>query len=84
MICGTDLDLLQFMQVFMRNEGERTESKCRKDDHDLWYGPRPPAVHASFHAPSVAMEWVATASSATAATLGAQETQWSQALDKGP
>ena len=32
------------------NEGERTESKCRKDDHDLWYGPGPPAVHASFHA----------------------------------
>ena len=23
--------------------GERTESKCRKDeDYDLWYGPRPP------------------------------------------
>ena len=26
------------------SEGERTESKCRKDkDHDLWYGPGPPA-----------------------------------------
>ena len=26
------------------NGGERTESKCRKDkDHDLWYGPGPPA-----------------------------------------
>ena len=26
------------------NGGERTESKCRKDeDHDLWYGSRPPA-----------------------------------------
>ena len=26
------------------NRRERTESKCRKDkDHDLWYGPGPPA-----------------------------------------
>ena len=26
------------------NGGKRTESKCRKDeDHDLWYGPGPPA-----------------------------------------
>ena len=27
------------------NGGERTQSKCRKDeDHDLWYAPGPPAV----------------------------------------
>ena len=26
------------------NRGERAESKCWKDeDHDLWYGPGPPA-----------------------------------------
>ena len=43
------------------NGKERTESKCRKDeDHD----------QASFHGPSVALEWAATASSATAASTG--------------
>ena len=64
-MCQEALDL-------KRNNGEeRTESKCWKDeDHDLRYGPGLPAVQASFHAPSVALEWAATASSATAASTG--------------
>ena len=51
------------------NGKERTESKCRKDkDHDLWYGPGPPAEFGQvsmcrFHALSVALEWAATAAS---------------------
>ena len=40
-------------------------------------------LQASFHALPVALEWAATASSATAA-LGAQEMQWVKVLDKGP
>ena len=53
------------------NGEERTESKCRKDkDHDLWYGTTSCRVQASFHAPSVALEWAATASSAMAASTG--------------
>ena len=49
--------------------GERTESKCRKDeDYDLWYGPRPSTEFRSFHVPSVTLEWAATAFSATAAS----------------
>ena len=37
-MCQKALDLER------RNGGERAESKCRKDkDHDLWYGPGPPA-----------------------------------------
>ena len=48
------------------NGKERTESKCRKDkDHDLRYRP---GVQVSFHAPSVALEWASTASSAIAAS----------------
>ena len=39
---------------------------------------------ASFHAPSVALEWAATASSAMAASTGAQEMQRAQALEKRP
>ena len=30
------------------NGGERTESKCRKDDHDLWYRPGSPAEFSEF------------------------------------
>ena len=41
-------------------------------------------VQVSFHVPSVALEWAATASSAMAASMGAQEMQWAQALDKRP
>ena len=41
-------------------------------------------VQASFHALSVALEWAATASSAMAEALGAQEMQWAQALEKRP
>ena len=53
------------------NGGERTESKCRKDeDHDLWYGPGRLAEQASFHVLSVALEWAATASSAMTASTG--------------
>ena len=56
-----------------RSNGEEgTESKCRKDkDHGLsawdWTSCR---VLASFHAPSVALEWAATASSAMVASTG--------------
>ena len=47
-----------------RSDGEeRTKSKCKKD----WTSCR---VQASFHAPSVALEWAATASSAMAASTG--------------
>ena len=54
-----------------RSNGERSESKCRKNkDHDMWYGPAPPAEFRCFHVPSVALEWAATASSATAASTG--------------
>ena len=42
----------------------------------------PHRVQASFHAPSVALVWAATASSAMAASMGAQEMQWAQALEK--
>ena len=66
------------------NGGERTESKCRKDeDHDLWYGPGPLA---DFRRVSMCLshwngqqqhllQWLQV--------LGAQEMQWVQAL-KGP
>ena len=74
-MCQEALDLER------RNGEERTESKCRKDkDHDLRYRTGPPAefrrvsmcrlLHSSFHAPSVALEWAATASSAMAASTG--------------
>ena len=53
------------------NGGERTESKYRKDkDQDLWCGPGPPAEFRRFHAPSDALVWAATASSAMAASTG--------------
>ena len=46
------------------NGGERAESKCRKDEtHDLWAWTSY-RVQASFHVPSVALEWAATACSA--------------------
>ena len=68
------------------NKEERTESKCRKDeDHDLWYGPGPPAefrlvsmrqlLHWSGQQQYL-LQWLQA--------LGAQEMQWAQALDKGP
>ena len=57
-------------------------------------GTGPPAEFRRFHVPSVALEWAAKASSAMAAStgctrnavgsLGAQEMQWAQALEKGP
>ena len=53
------------------NEEERTENKYRKNkDYDLRYGTGPPAEFRSYHAPSVALEWAATASSAMAASTG--------------
>ena len=58
--------------------GERTESKCRKDeDHDLWYGLGPLA---EFRRVSMChlSHWSGQQ------VLGAQEMQWSQALDKWP
>ena len=64
-MCQESLDLER------SNGGERTESKCRKDeDHDLWYRPGSPAELASFHVTSVALEWATTASSAMAASTG--------------
>ena len=41
-------------------------------------------VQASFHAPSVALEWAATASSAMAASTGCKEMQWLKRLTKDP
>ena len=67
------------------NGGEKTESKCRKDkDHDLWYGPGPPAE----------FRWVSMCCLShwsglqqhflqLLQALDAQEMQWTQALDKG-
>ena len=53
------------------NGGERTKSICRKDkDHDLWYGPGPPAEQQHLLQGLQA--------------LGAQEMQWAQVLDKDP
>ena len=54
------------------NGKERTEGKCRKDeDHDLRYGPGPPAEFKRVSmGRSVALEWAATASSAMAASTG--------------
>ena len=53
------------------NGKERSESKCRKyKDHDLRYVPGPPAEFRRVQAPSVALEWAATAYSATAARTG--------------
>ena len=52
------------------NGEERIESKCRKDeDHDLRYGPGPPA---EFRRVSMRclLHWAATASSAMAASTG--------------
>ena len=68
------------------NGKERTVSKCRKDeDHDLWYGPGPPAE----------FRWVSMRCLShwsgqqqhllhRLQALGAQEMQWAQVLDKGP
>ena len=75
------------------NVGERTESKCRKDeDHDLWYGPGP---FAEFR--RVSMCQLSSIGCHVCCSggqqqhllqrlqaLGAQEMQWAQALDKGP
>ena len=68
------------------NRGERTESKCRKDeDHDLWYGPGPLAEYRPVSKCRLShwngqqqhlLQWHQA--------LGAQEMQWAQALDKGP
>ena len=68
------------------NGVERTESKCSKDeDHDLWYRLGPPAEfrRVSMHRLShwsgqqqQLLQWLQT--------LGAQEMQLAQALDKGP
>ena len=68
------------------NGGERTVSKCRKDeDHDMRYGTGPPAEfrRVSMHRLSLwsgqqqhLLQWLQV--------LGAQEMQWAQALDKRP
>ena len=67
------------------NGGERTECKCRKgEDHDLWYGPGSPAEFRRIFMRSLShwsgqqqhlLQWLQA--------LGAQEMQWTQALDKG-
>ena len=77
---------LQALDLERNNEGERTESKCRKDeDHDLWYGPGPLAefmclsmchlLHWNGQQQHL-LQWLQV--------MGAQEMQWAQALDKGP
>ena len=70
----------------LSNGKERTESKCRKDeDHDMWYGPGPPAEFRRVSMRRLShwsgqqqhlLQW--------GQALGAQEMQWTQALDKGP
>ena len=62
------------------------EGKCRKDkDHDLWYGPLPPA---EFRRVSILRlsHWSGQQQHLLQRlqALGAQEMQWAQALDKGP
>ena len=68
------------------NGGERTESKCRKDeDHDLLYRPGPPAEFRR-----VSMRCLSHWSGQQQhllqrlQALGAKEMQWAQVLDKGP
>ena len=79
-MCQKTLDLERI------NGKERTESKCRKDDdHDLRYGPGPPAefrlvsmrrlLHWSGQQQHF-LHWLQA--------LGAQEMQWAEALDRGP
>ena len=68
------------------NGEERTERKCRKDkDHDLRYGPGPPAEFMRVSMRCLShwsgqqqhlLQWLQA--------LGAQEMQWAQALEKGP
>ena len=68
------------------NGRERTESKCRKDEtHDQRYRPGPPAefrqvsmCHLSNWSGQLRrlLQWLQA--------LGAQEMQWTQALDEGP
>ena len=68
------------------NGEERTESKCRKDkDHDLRYRTGPPAEFRRVSLRCLShwsgqqqhlLQWLQA--------LGAQEMQWSQALEKGP
>ena len=68
------------------NGKERTESKCRKDeDHDLWYGPGPPAefrqvsMHRLSHWSGQQQHFLQRLQA-----LGTQDMQLAQALDKGP
>ena len=64
------------------NGGERTESKCRKDEaHDLWYRPGPPAEFRRVSMRGLShsngqqhLQWLQA--------LGAQEMQWAQARQK--
>ena len=54
----------------MEEKGLRVNAG-KSEDHDLWYGLGPPAAfRVSFRAQSVALEWEATSSSATAASIG--------------
>ena len=76
----------EVLDLERNNGGERTESKCSKDkDHDLWYGPGPPAEFMRVSMRCLShwsgqqqhlLQWLQS--------LGAQEMQWAQALDKGP
>ena len=93
-LCADDLviiaELLSLCQKALdlerSNGGERTESKCRKDeDHDLWYGPGPPSEFRRVSMRRLShwsgqqqhlLQWLQA--------LGALEMQWAQALDKGP
>ena len=67
-----------------RSNGERSESKCRKNkDHDLWYGPAPPA---EFRWVSMCrlLHWSGQQQHLLQPlqALGAQKMQWTQTLDK--
>ena len=83
-MCQEALDLERSNGGERREKMLENESKCWKDeDHDLWYGPAPPA---EFRPVSMRrrtsgqqqhlLQWLQA--------LDAQEMQWAQALDKGP
>ena len=79
-MCQEALDLER------NNGGERTESKCKKnEDHNLWYGPGPLA---EFRWVSMCRlsDWSGQQQHLLQRlqVLGAKEMQWAQVLDKGP
>ena len=68
------------------NGEERTENKCRKDkDYDLWYGTGPPAEFRRVSMRRLS-HWSGQQQHLLQGlqALGAQEMQWTQALEKRP